>query len=174
MTRNERFGLSVKKFYGLVHMIDSKILENDGYGIYLATEKSSLPQGVDLDQRPLGSPCGNAFDQVEPIAIATPVSDFLVPGIGDEEIVHIPRLFDCLLNYLMVFRCDIHQNSLDGIRSQDYHLELIGGSMKHNQGSLLHLKLAEVTSASLYQVESKVCVSNFMMSCVDFQGQFMC
>jgi hypothetical protein len=55
-----------------------------------------------------------------------------VPGIGDEEIVHIPRLFDCLLNNLILFRCEIHQNALDGIKSLDYHLQLIGGSVKHN------------------------------------------
>lgn len=43
MSKNERFGLLVKKFYGLVHLMDSKIMENDGHGISLSTEKSSLP-----------------------------------------------------------------------------------------------------------------------------------
>jgi hypothetical protein len=64
--------------------------------------------------------------------------------------LHIPRLFDCLLNNLLIYRCDISQNTLDGIHSQDYHLEMIGGSGKHNMSALVRLKMAEVTSASIY------------------------
>lgn len=97
-----------------------------------------------------------------------------MPGIAGEEVLHIPRLFDCLLNNLLIYRCDVSQNTLDGFHSQDYHIELIGGSGKHNTGSLVRLKLAEVTSASLYQVESKIRINNFIMTCVDFQGEFQC
>ena len=38
MSKNDRFGINVKKFYGLVHVMDSLITENDGHGITLNTE----------------------------------------------------------------------------------------------------------------------------------------
>jgi hypothetical protein len=41
-------------------MNDSQILENDGYGIYLSTEKSSLSTSVDTVQKHDSS--GLAFD----------------------------------------------------------------------------------------------------------------
>jgi hypothetical protein len=40
MTRNSRFGLSVKKFYGLMHLMDSRMVENDGHGIFLSTDRN--------------------------------------------------------------------------------------------------------------------------------------
>jgi hypothetical protein len=42
MFRNDRHGLSAKKFYGLIHLMDSRITDNDGHGIILTTEKTNL------------------------------------------------------------------------------------------------------------------------------------
>jgi len=44
MSRNDRHGLSVKKFYGLIHLMDSRITDNDGHGIILTTEKTNLTE----------------------------------------------------------------------------------------------------------------------------------
>jgi hypothetical protein len=40
--RNDRHGLSAKKFYGLIHLMDTRITDNDGHGIILNTEKTNL------------------------------------------------------------------------------------------------------------------------------------
>jgi hypothetical protein len=42
MSENHRFGMSVSKFYGLVHLVDSRIIENDGHGMTLNTEKTQV------------------------------------------------------------------------------------------------------------------------------------
>jgi len=51
MSRNDRFGLNVKKYYGLVHVMDSLITDNDGHGITLSTEreleKKQVESGVE-------------------------------------------------------------------------------------------------------------------------------
>jgi hypothetical protein len=39
MSNNDKAGLNVKKFYGMVHVMDSLINDNDGHGITLSTEK---------------------------------------------------------------------------------------------------------------------------------------
>lgn len=60
MSKNDRHGLSAKKFYGLIHLMDSRIGDNDGHGIILTTEKSNLSemnQGIDLQNL-------NAFDSL--------------------------------------------------------------------------------------------------------------
>ena len=40
MSKNTRFGLSVFKFYGLVHVMGSRTNGNFGHGITLTTDKS--------------------------------------------------------------------------------------------------------------------------------------
>ena len=82
-----------------------------------------------------------AFRRTSPPTIKTPESNFGGPGVSSEGIsLQMEKLFDRLLNNIIVFRCEVSQNTLDGLHSQDYHLELIGGVGKHNSGALVRLK----------------------------------
>jgi hypothetical protein len=52
-----------------------------------------------------------------PPTIKTPGSDMIGAGVSNEDEFHLERLFDKLLNQLIIYRCEVSQNTFDGIHS---------------------------------------------------------
>jgi hypothetical protein len=143
--------------------MDSRINENDGHGITLnllnkknndlkntrnqisafnehfkiGKEVSSTNQTSYAKQETTKS---QVINQTTPPAADEPASEFLMPGVSSENIIQIERMFDDIQSNIIIFRCEITGNMLDGIHSQDYHLTMIGGSAKQNTGALVRLK----------------------------------
>jgi hypothetical protein len=106
--------------------------------------------------------------------IKTSGSDNLKIGISSEDVIHHSRIFDSVLSRFTMFKSEVSKNTLDGINSQDYHVELFGGQAKHNAQALVRLKIPDRTSLTLYQVYGRVRVTDSLMTSDDYRGKCHC
>lgn len=171
-THNLKFGVGVFAYYGTLTIKNSQFSENEEYGIVLSksvghannmltTESNSSEIFLDYEvtdqviRTPMGpqrSQRNNTVSRADHAMMDPPAShaddwNNMAAFVQDST---LERPLEIVANQCLVYRCEIQSNRIDGIKSVDYSLNVLGCLIASNCNNAIKVVHPSVAETNIY------------------------